>query len=222
MKKLLFGIFLLVFTFSLAGCFEIIEEITLNDDGSGHIDVTLNISRSKTKLNSIMLMDSINSYKVPSRADIKENMELMVKEIRKIEGVSNVQHQMDFDNFIFSVSCDFLNVEVLNKVITHFSSDREAKKLISNKQFTFDPKKKLFRRNYHYNLSREVDKVKSKDRKILDGASVTTIYRFQSPIESCENPDSKVSGSRKAVMLKVDVEDMIADRKNIKNTVKLN
>jgi len=45
---------------SLSSCFEIVEEITMNDDGSGNILMTLNFSRSKSKIKSILLMDSIN------------------------------------------------------------------------------------------------------------------------------------------------------------------
>lgn len=211
----------LVLTMVFTGCFEVVEEITLNDDGSGQITMTVNISRSKTKLNSIMLMDSINNYKVPTEADIKEGMARMTAEIKSIKGVSNVSHQMNFDDFIFSVTCDFSNVDVLNDVITHFSTEGHAAELNSNKQFTYDASRKSFTRNYHYNLSREINKVRQKDREILDEASVTTIYRFESPIASAQNSDSKIAGNKKAVMLRVDVPDMISNKKNIKNTITL-
>lgn len=212
---------LLALMFVLTGCFEVVEEITLNDDGSGQITMTVNISRSKTKLNSIMLMDSINNYKVPSKADINKNMVKMVAEIESIKGVSNVSHQANFDDFIFSVTCDFSNVDVLNDVIEHFSTDSHAAEVSKNKQFTYDANRKVFTRNYNYNLSREIQKVKQKDREILTEATVTTIYRFQSLISSAKNSGSKIAGNKKAVMLKIDVPDMISNKKNIKNTITL-
>ncbi len=221
MRPLLFA-FLAALMLTLTGCFEVIEEITLNDDGSGQVTMTVNISRSKTKLNSIMLMDSINNYKVPSKADITENMSKMIAEIKSIRGVSNVSHQMDFDDFIFSVSCDFRNVDVLNDVITHFATERDQKKVSMKKQFTYDANRKVFTRSYDVNLSKEINRVNQKDREVLEGATVTSIYRFESPIVSAKNSDSKIAGNKKAVMLKVAVTDMISNKKNMKNTITLN
>lgn len=193
----------------------------MNDDGSGQVTMTVNVSRSKTKLNSIMLMDSINNYKVPSKADIKDNIKKMIAEIESIRGVSNVSHTMNFDDFIFSVSCDFSNIDVLNDVITHFSTERHSTQVKNNKQFAYDAKKKVFVRNYHYNLSKEINRVKKKDREILENASITTIYRFKSSIVSSKNTEAKIAGSKKAVMLKVSIPDMITNKKDIKNTITL-
>ena len=168
-----------------------------------------------------MLMDSINNYKVPSEADIRENMAKMVTEIKKIDGVKNVKHTMDFQEFIFSVTCDFRDVDVLNSVITHFSTDSHKTEIENNKQFTYDPSSKLFTRNYHYNLAQEIKKVRQRDREVLEDASVTTIYRFESDITSVANKDSRVAGNKKAVMLRIDVPDMISNKKNIKNSITL-
>ena len=214
--------YLLIFlAFVCTGCFEVVEEVILNDDGSGQITMTANISRSKTKLKSIMLMDSINNYKVPSRSDITDNMSKMVAEIKSIDGVKNVSHTMDFEEFIFSVTCDFRDVDVLNSVITHFSTDSHRTELENNKQFAYDSSSKLFTRNYHYNLAKEIKKVKQRDREVLEDATVTTIYRFQSDISSVANQDSRVAGNKKAVMLKIDVPDMITNKKSIKNSITL-
>lgn len=212
---------LLTLALLFSSCFEVIEEVILNDDGSGHITMTVNMSQSKTKMKSIMLMDSINNYKVPSRADIEKNMAKMLDEIKSVNGVRNVVHKMNFEEFIFSVSCDFENVDVLNSVISHFSTDNYKANLASNKQFEYDKSAKTFSRNYHFNLSREIDKVKQRDREVLQDATVTTIHRFESSVASSANAHSKVAGNKKAVMLRVDVTDMISDKKNIKNSITL-
>jgi len=219
MKKV--WIALLIVSVITTGCFEVIEEITLHDDGSGSVMMTVNVSRSKTKLKSIMLMDSINNYRVPTEADIRSNMSKMIAEINKIDGVSNVSHKMNFDDFIFSVSCDFRDIEVLNSVITHFSTEGERSALKTHKQFSFDSGSKVFVRNYHYNLSEEISRVKKKDREVLEEASITTLYRFDSEIKSATNTDAKIAGNKKAVMIKIPVQDMISNKKNIKNTITL-
>ncbi len=203
------------------GCFEVIEEVVLNDDGSGQITMTVNLSQSKTKLSSIMLMDSINSYKVPNREEIERNMSKMIKEINGLPGVSNVNEKMDFSEYIFSVSCDFENVDALNNIITHFSTGNYKATSKSQKQFTFDESQKKFTRDYHYNLSRELDKVKRQDREVLQDATITTIHRFESDVTSSDNKLSKIAGNKKAVLLRVDVNDMINGSETIKNSISL-
>ncbi len=71
-----------IFVFALllicTGCFEIIEEVSLNEDGSGKVTLTLNLSRSKTRINSIMLLDSVNNYEVPSEQEIRQHFAKMI------------------------------------------------------------------------------------------------------------------------------------------------
>ena len=59
-KSYLIGLLLL-----LSSCFDIVEEIDLNENGSGTYGITLNLSQSKIRLSSIMLLDSSQGYKVP-------------------------------------------------------------------------------------------------------------------------------------------------------------
>jgi len=63
--------------------------------------------------------------------------------------------------------------------------------------------------------------VKQEDREVLKDASITTIYRFESPISSSSNSDAKIAGNKKAVMVRVGIPDMIRNKKNIKNTITL-
>ena len=202
----------------LSSCFEIIEEITINKDGSGNILLTLNFSRSKSNINSIMLLDSVNNYKVPSEQEIKTRIAGIKSQITNISGVSNVKTNSNFEDYIFNISCNFTNVSVLNKVITSFNKNKDIE---INKQFSYNKNTKTFTRTYNYDLQKEVQKIKKKDKEVLKDASYTSIYRFQSPILSSKNKLAKISKSRKAIMLRVDVNEMVANKQNIKNTIKL-
>jgi hypothetical protein len=59
------------------------------------------------------------------------------------------------------------------------------------------------------------------DRKVFETASIRSIYRFSKPIVSSENKMAKISGSKKAIMLKVSALDIIKNRNSIKNKIKL-
>jgi len=207
--------------FLFSGCFEILEEVTIHENGSGSATITLNISQSKTRLVSIMLMDSINGYNVPTEAEIRNHIKELAQTIKKSTGVSNVSTIVDFDDYIFSLSCDFATVEALNKVLSSISSKQDAAMMAKKKPFSFDKGRKIFSRNYHYNIASEFKKIKKDDREILKGASVTTIYRFDQPVVSTKNKACKIAKSKKAVFLKVSAEDLVKGQRNIKNRIQI-
>ncbi|MCK0132379.1 hypothetical protein MWU59_12780 [Flavobacteriaceae bacterium F08102] len=202
-----------------SSCFEIIEEVSLNDDGSGHVNLTLNLSRSKTKINSLRLLDSINDYKIPTEAEFKKEFEEMVSQVRATPGIIKVDYEMNFDEYIFSIACDFADVDALNTVITKFNRDKQVSKGLAQKHFSFDKERKTFRRNYPYDFEKEFNKVKLEDREVIENASMTTIYRFKTPIKSSKNKQAKISTSRQAIMLKVSAKDLINRQKSIKNQI---
>tara|TARA_R110002073_G_scaffold336208_1_gene530947 strand:- start:87295 stop:87966 length:672 start_codon:yes stop_codon:yes gene_type:complete len=215
-KFILLGVFIL-----LTSCFEIIEEVSFNEDGSGNVMLTLNLSQSRTKLNSFMLLDSVNKYKVPSKIEIRDHFNKIATTIKNTNGISNVQHTVNFDDYIFTISCDFKDVEALNTVISNFSSKNEAALIQQNKHFSYDQSKDVFTRNYHYDLATEFKKTQLEDRKVIESATYTTIYRFKKPIISSNNQAAKIASSKKAVMLKVNVKDIITNQKSIKNQITL-
>ena len=202
-------------------CFEIIEEVIFNKDGSGHVILTMNLSKSKTKLNSIMLLDSINNYRVPSKVEIKKQIGLAIEKAGKIQGISNIKNTVNFNEYIFTVSCDFANVDALNTVISTFSNKKDAAIIKQQKHFAFDKSQNTFTRNYHYDIAKEFKKTNLEDRKVFETATMTTIYRFQTPIVSSKNTAAKIAGSKKAIMLRVNAQDIILNKNTIKNQIKL-
>lgn len=220
MHKKIVMLFLFGLLVICTSCFEIIEEVSFNEDGSGSVTLTINLSKSRTKINSIMLLDSINNYKVPTKTTINNKIATVIQKIKQIKGVSNVKNTSNYDEYIFTVSCNFTNVEVLNTVIASLSTkNNEAK--IKQQQFSFNKLENSFTREHQYNLSKEFSKTKMEDRKVFETATITTIYRFKTPIVSSKNPDAKISGDKKAIMLRLNAQELIKNTKSIKNKIQL-
>jgi hypothetical protein len=219
-KKLIkFGSF--GFLLLLTNCFEIVEEVSFNRDGSGHVTLSLNLSRSKTKLNSILRLDSINNYEVPSEIDIRKHFTEITSTVENTKGISNVTNSLNFNEYIFSISCDFNDVDALNTVISNFSTKEEALLIKKQKHFSFDKTQNTFTRNYHYDISRAFQKTRMEDRKVFETASITTIYRFETPILSSKNSTAKIAPSKKAIMLRVNAQELITNQNSMKNQIKL-
>ncbi|VTP97448.1 hypothetical protein [Sphingobacterium daejeonense] len=128
MIKKVYLLFIGVFiSMSLSSCFDIVEEINMKSDGSGAIVGTLNMSKSRTKVSSLMKLDKIDGFKIPNQAEIRKQVTTLVQLLKNTKGISNVKYKLDFTNYIASISCDFQDVNALNAytatLAKHFKSN---------------------------------------------------------------------------------------------------
>lgn len=217
--------FLLCCFISFTSCFEILEEINLKSDGSGEAIFTVNMSQSKTKLASIMLMDSINGYKVPDKEEISDAMNKILSHLKSSPGISNIKKTADYKNFIFAISCSFSKIEDINDVALNAQKKYKSKDISEQdtKGYTFNRKSNIFTRFYNYNpkVKKEFAKLKSEDKKVIDDATYTCIYRFDKPVVSKDNKNARLSKSKKAVMLRAAIIDLISGNIVLNNKIKL-
>ncbi|QCX02005.1 hypothetical protein FGM00_18495 [Aggregatimonas sangjinii] len=206
-------------------CFEILEEINLNADGSGSMLVTLNMSKSKTKVASIMLLDSINGYKIPTEDDMNEAMKDVVSHLEKTDGISNIKKTKDMDNYVFTIACDFKKVEHINAIFKDLieKQNRNGGTSFTTENFTFNGNTGTFLRNFKYDSSikKSFARLNDEDKKIFDDASYTCIYRFKDAVKSVSNENAKIAPNKKAVMLRVDAMSFITGAKNVQNKIQL-
>jgi len=209
----------------LTSCFEVLEEINLNTDGSGKMLVTFNLSKSKSKIASIMLLDSVNGYKVPSKNDISIALKEAKSHLKTINGISNINTTSDFDNYIFTISCDFSSTDNLDSVFKNLISkhNKKSKTNFNTTNFSFNAATNSFKRSFSYDnsIKRNFYKLKKEDREIFEDANYTSIYRFEDDVKQVSNTSAKVSPNKKAVFLKVDLMSLILGEKDITNTIKL-
>lgn len=193
-----------------SSCFEIIEEINMNADGSGTMTITLNLSQSKNKVASVLLMDSVNGYKVPSRARIRQEIDEAVAKLRKMPGISNVRSTTDFNNYIASISFSFREAGNINNISKEIL---EAQKIRTSTISTYSYNKAAgtFNREYKYyaGAKAEYNKLKKEDKDIFKTATYTGVYRFPTTVLRQSNPKAKISKSGKAVMQQCSVMDLI-------------
>jgi hypothetical protein len=214
------NLLLLFISLCFSSCFQIIEEINLTTAGSGNVSLTLNLSASKTKVASLMLMDSIQGYKVPSRQTIQRELDEVVAYLKKSPGISNVQKKVDFENYIVSVSFAFKEIANIDKVNQNVLKKLKIKGL-SNSSYTYNAKSQVFQRSYQHTkeAALEYNKLKPEVKKIFKDAAYVSIYRFEQPVAVCTNPLAKISKSKKAVMLNTGVLGLINGKTDISNRI---
>ena len=204
----------------LTGCLEIIEEVNLNPNGSGTLNLTINASQSKSNLDKIMGQDSIYGQKVPKRQDIEKALADVSNKLKNTKGISNVEMNRNFNNYILVIKCSFANVAALNAAINNIWLLYDKKASVNMLHFSYE--QNTFKRSFDYNLIKNVkDKLGSQEKDILSKSNYTTIYRFQSEIISNTNTSATLSKSKKAIITKNTILDIVNGKKNIQNQIKL-
>ncbi len=184
----------------LGGCFEIVEEVNMKDDGSGDMLLTIVLSASKENLANMMNQEEVSGIKIPNKRVVDEELANIEKVLSKTKGISNVKSTKDYESFIFTMRGDFSDTKALNKginkVIAHFNSSVIPAPKKAN--FGFSPKQ--FSRYFKYRLRRSAyEKMDFGMRFMLDASRVTSVYRFQKPIKKFSNPKAKLSANKKAI-----------------------
>jgi hypothetical protein len=202
-------------------CFEVIEQVFLKADGSGNFQLVVNLSKSKTKLNSIIKMKTINGHDVPSTYDIKYKITEIEKTIAKTAGISNVKTTTDFDNYIASLTCNFTKLTQLNAAVKNVYDKENGKVKGVEKTYDYDAAAKIFTRLNKFLLTEDYNKLSNADKEVFATANYTTIYKFENTITTASNKETKIAPSKKAVMLKLNALDIITGKKSIENKINL-
>ena len=221
MKKLLVAVIL---TTSLSSCFDIIDEITVKNDGSGEFKLTVNMSKSKSKIASIMLLETFRDYKVPSEEEVEVFINDLVVFLNESEGITGVMKTVDFEEFIFTLKFNFDSVQSINKAIENLTVRIAGKPESFSLRYDYDRTTKQFIRLYTPNKvdQQNYDKFEEEDKSMFNTAFYISICRFEQNITSCTNKKAKISKSGKAVMLRTPATDIMEGNSNLTYTIQLN
>ncbi len=203
----------------LTGCFELVEEIDLNEDGSGDFQMILNLSRSKSKVDALLLLDEIHGYKVPSLDKIERELAELRDSIENEPGISGTQFKFDKVNYIIEFSCHFDKVERLNGCV--YNIWNRLNNSGAKKEIYYQFQGKTFYRNAGAIVSLLYQKMKPSDYEVLQDALYISVYRFPHEVSSQTNSLAKISGTKKIVFLRSPMQQLLLNPKLFRNTIKL-
>lgn len=204
---------------SLTGCFEVIEEVTYKDAESGTYELTLNCSQSKTRLKALAKLDTFMGLDIPKDYQIYAYAAQAEAAVKSIPGTSNINSQIDFENFILRFTFSFDKTETLNKAINAAAKNITEK---SNLPYynVFASSANSFERHETPNDSISSLIRAEKDKlKLIEGAKATSIYRFPKPVKKVSNAKAKISKNAKAVMLQQSISDIMLNPSLFTNTI---
>jgi hypothetical protein len=219
----IFACFSLVFMlFGFSSCIEIIDDISLKNDGSGTLKYSINLSSNKVKINSILALDSLEGKKVPTIAEIEAEIISFKNKLDAKTGISQVIVDYNFTDFIFKIQCDFASVSALQtafkEVIQDVSKEKNMPELNQN-WLSWDGTK-IIRSIPDITINR-VKELKPEDIESLKTGNYTSISRFERIVEKFDNPNATLSKNKMAVMIRTNPFALSQNSKILENTIYL-
>lgn len=202
---------------TLSSCFEIIEEITIYPDGKGKGGVTVNLSQGKTKLSSIMLMDSIKGQPVPSEEEVRAELAKVKAVAESTSGIHNVDLKADFNNFIFELYCDFDSVEAINHFVHNLESSYTSSTIPFKTLFNFS--NNTYLRNADYLIPNKHKKMIAKEKPSLLTARYISIVRLPGEVVEMSNGKAHLAKNKKAIMLRISGDKLLENTRSVTNKV---
>ncbi len=219
MQKILRNITVLLMCATLTSCFQIIEDLRFNADGSGEIKITINLSESKTKVKSIMLLDSVNGHQVPKREVIETELAKMRDKMNAANGLSNATYKTDWEEYIFTMKCSFNQLEDLHTFSKELTRTAKIKDTTQVNRSAYLWSADKFVRQGGYNVAEQYGKLKAEDQQVFQNAQFIGVYKFQKPVKKVTNPTARISKSGTAVMVKAQILDLILGKADLANEI---
>ncbi len=206
----------------LSSCIEIIDDVQVNNDGSGTFKYTINLSASKVKINSILALDSLEGQKVPSRTEITDRIAAISKKLSAKQGISNVSIDANMTDYIFKLNCDFSSISALQnalkEIVKEESKEQQLKELDHN-WMVWDGTRLV--RSIPDITVEQTKKLKSEDIELLKQGNYTSITRFERQVDRFENDNAVLSKNKMAVMIKTNPYLLSQNYNLLENTIYL-
>lgn len=209
MKNMIFLIICLLLT----GCFEVTEKIKHNNNQSGDYSLVVDFSSSWLKTKSAILLEEVDGVSIPSEEEIKTKLAQFRAEASKIKGASKISTSYDFSNYVFKINFSYNSLETLNAVLNTIDK--------KNNFVHFKNNNGKFERIASYPLPKNLIKNEDKKEDLLK-ANITAVYTFDKDVATVQNPNSKLSKSKKTVFLKQNIWNVLNNNNLMNNAISFN
>lgn len=197
LKKVTYLIFLLL---TLTSCIEIIDDISLNSDGSGKLSYSINLSQSKVDINSYLALDYYDGKRVPSKSELKQKCYDFRDSMEKQPGISDCKITIDDENYLIKFYCNFTSIEKLQSAI--FTVVESVSEKTLDKTYWIEKSGDTIKKRIPNFVSGYKNFTESEKNKLSSGVYIS-IIRSDKLIKSYSNQNSTLSKNGLAVLTKV-------------------
>ncbi|MBE0392111.1 hypothetical protein HNQ02_000890 [Flavobacterium sp. 7E] len=199
-------IVLILFCVLFSSCFKITEKLNHKSNQTGDYSLVIDFSDSWIKTRAAIMLGEVDGDKIPSENEMKQKLAQFRADASKIKGASKIYTSYDFNNYVFKLNFSYNSIETLNAVLNSINKE--------NKVDHFKESNGRFERIASYPIPKKL-----KEKEDLEKATITAIYTFDKVIKTVQNPNSKLSKSKKTVFLRYDVWRVLNDNNLMNNSI---
>lgn len=212
MKKII--PFLLILSFALTGCIEIVEKITIHSDQSGSISYRM----ESGDLGSL-LSNFSGFFENDFEKQIKEKVNEYADKFKGLEGITNVNYTVNPKTGEFELIADFENTKALNKALYQ---------AFGYKKKTFAPgyikiSKHKFKRNNispYIKAYLEKEEFQMPSKQLLDFVTFRTTIELPEKAKNYKPTRAIVNNNGKTVSITYPVADILNNKTSLKYSIK--
>ena len=233
MKKIIYTLSAL-FIIGLAGCFNVTDELFLEEKGNGTFQTTMDMSGMKDMINMLktMMPDSLKDKGEGMEGlGALDSLETMWKELETIPGISEVK-RVKKEEMIFTVSFRFANIKALNEAMAARNKKDSGYTAPAMDFYTFKKGQLICNDTSMAGIGdamKEISGEKSKDdpsgmdlsmlKTMMGDMKFTSIYHMPGKITDYTNKNAKLSEDGKTISLEINLSE--SDRvQTLQNDIK--
>ena len=235
MKKI-FSAFLLAALLTLTGCFNVTDEITLNEKGGGQYKTTMDASKmiEMMEMMRTLMPDSLkDSPEMNNMNNLGDSLLKAWPALENLSGISRINRAMIAAS-VYEISFQFADISALNRALaarsqksvnaeggkTAFYSFEKGKLVCTNTMEAagLGDAMKEIKNEMAGDGGKEEDL--SMAKSMLGEMTYTIIYNLPGKVTTFSNKDAVLSGDNKTLTLKVDLLDDKTTEKSLHNEIR--
>ncbi|MCU0381697.1 MAG: hypothetical protein MUE58_10960 [Chitinophagaceae bacterium] len=234
MKKIIFTL-VTGLLLGLAGCFDIKDEIFLEEKGNGTFQSTIDMSGMKDMIGMLktMMPDSLKEKDMGDQPDdlgMSDSIMSMWKDLEKIKGISEVKREKKSD-YVFTISFRFADIKALNTAMgARSKNDTLVNAAPKGDFFSFSKGQFTCNDTSMAGLGDAMKGLNSGDngsdsaamnmamlKAFMGDMKYTHVYHLPGKVQSVSNKDAKLSEDGKTVTLELDLSasDRVQSLQNV-------
>lgn len=187
----------------LSSCFDILEIISFNKDGSGSYTTTLDVSGLKEQMKLMSSLDTTGNMESGFNYSMDSTYKESIRKYKSVSGISNVVGSTAKENE-YTITLDFASVDALSRAIYLDKNTEDAKNIYSWKKGNF------LRTNNSLNLVDDGDEEQAEMMKTFIAENkYTIIVNAPGKIKSAGNRNAVISEDKKSVKLVTKLTDLL-------------
>ncbi|MBZ4189250.1 hypothetical protein [Niabella beijingensis] len=221
MKRFYFFLYLFI-AVGFSSCYELIEEVAVQRNGSGSVRIILNCSESKTKIAAAMLVGRFNDFKIPDKSEIRQNISKVQSGLSSIPGISDVTFTTDYNAYVAVLKFSFSDVGRINEAVKTLAAIYKIS-ATPLPVYSYDRTSGVFEKKYTGAEAAQAAyrQLKQTGKDLIDGGHCISVCRFAGPVKSWSNTRARLLNSKSGVVQRFTAKELVSGNITLSNKIQL-